>query len=70
MHITEMDGDMRSASEEIAIELMVPKLREAGIDLSDIDAVRRALVEARFGRALIANCAERAAARAREIQQA
>lgn len=60
----EMNDEMRSASEIIAIALMTPKLREAEIDLTDMDAVREALVAARFGERLIENCAEQAAVEA------
>lgn len=59
-----MNDQMRSASEEIAIALMVPKLREAGIDLTDMTEVHRTLVAARFGERLIVNCADRAAVKA------
>lgn len=62
-----MDDELRAASEGIAIALMVPKLQESGVDLDDMDAVRQALAEARFGRALIRNCAERAAEAARAL---
>ena len=67
MQIIEMNTDMQSASEAIAIALMVPKLREANVDLTDIAAVRQALVEAHFGERLIENCAERAAKEAGDV---
>ncbi|RUM95933.1 hypothetical protein EET67_20655 [Pseudaminobacter arsenicus] len=68
--IVEMDGDMRTAAEGVVIELMVPELQTAGVDLTDMDAVRETLAERRFGRRLIINCAERAAAKALELRHA
>lgn len=68
--IVKMDDEMRTAAEGVAIELMVPELYEADIDLTDMDAVRATLADRRFGRRLIVNCAERAAAKALELRHA
>lgn len=70
VEVVEMNDEFRGASEGVAIKLMVAALQESTVDLTDMAAVRKALVAARFGERLIVNCAERAAARARELQAA
>lgn len=55
------DDDMRASARKFTIQLMQRPLRAAGIDLTDMDAVREALIAARFGDELIAACAEQAA---------
>lgn len=46
---------------EFTVQLMQRPLRAANIDLTNMDAVREALVAARFGDELVAACAELAA---------
>jgi hypothetical protein len=51
----------RAGAIRFTIGLMVPQLRIANIDLTDMPAVRAALIAAHFGDELIAACAELAA---------